>query len=344
MKMDQSSIKKIGSRKIGLLLVVLIMGVLLAACGGAAAPAASTTTPATAVPNAATSQNAASQSAATAAPTTAAKQSNNTGQGNAQNQSDFAEFGLTEAEVARRVDKVESLIAQCMRDAGFEYVPVDYPTVRKAMNSNSKPSGMKAADFRAKFGYGITTQYAGANKQAEMGEGAQNIRIRNSLSTADRTAYLHTLYGDNPSATFVVSLDSEDFSQTGGCTRKAVEQVFSPAELGPGFVNLQNAQGARIDQDPRVIAANKDWAACMRKAGYSYNNSDEIKADLAKRLDAITHGADPATLPADAQAALKQLQGEELAIAAADHQCNVKFVDPIRKQVETELLGPAANQ
>jgi len=350
MKTVQSVIRSIrttipGGRRAGLLAWVLIVGVLLAACGGASAPSASTTTSSAANPSTATAQSTvASQSAATTAPTTAAKQSSNAGQGNAQNQSDFAEFGLTEAEVARRVDAVESLIATCMRDAGFEYVPVDYPTVRKAMNSNSKPSGMKAADFRAKFGYGITTQFVGANKQAEMGEGAQNIRIRNSLSTSDLTAYLHTLYGNNPSATFVVSLDSEDFSQTGGCTRKAVKQVFSPKELGPGFVNLQNAQGARIDQDPRVIAANKDWATCMRKAGYSYNNSDEIKTDLANRLDAITKGAAPDTLPADAKAALKQLQGEELAIAAADHQCSVKFVDPIRKQVETELLGPAANQ
>ncbi len=309
---------KARNRRVGLLMLGFILTVLLAACaGGTKPPDESINTP-------------------------AVSPGSNAGQNG---QRGDAEFGLTEAEIATRVDAVESLIATCMRDAGFEYIPVDYATARAAMDSNSRPSGLSADEFRAQFGYGVTTLFASADSQAIMGAGEQNIRIRSGLSAADRVAYDHALYGENPSATFVVSLDDEDFSQTGGCTRAAVEQVFSPEELGPGFVNYQNAEGARIDQDPRVIAAKKDWAACMRQAGYSYDNSDEIKTDLANRLEVITGGAAPDTLPADAQAALAALQGEELAIAAADHKCSVEFVDPITTQVQTELLGPAgANQ
>lgn len=319
----------------------LIVSFLLAACGGSAQPVSQPAASSSNNSAQPASQPAASSGNSSAQPAAATAVSGNNGQ---DGQRGDSEFGLPEAEVTKRVDAVESLIATCMNDAGFEYIPVDYATVRKAMDSNSKPSGMKADEFRAQYGYGITTQFAGADSQAVMGMGEQNIRIRNGLSTADLAAYNRALYGENPSATFVVSLDSEDFSQTGGCTRQAVEQVFTPDELGPGFVNYQNAEGARVDQDPRVIAAMKDWAACMRDAGYSYDNSDAIKTDLANRLDAITGGAAPDTLSADAQAALTQLQGEELAIAAADHQCNVQFVDPIKTQVETELLGPAANQ
>jgi len=309
------SATKARNRRAGLLALGLIFAVLLAACGGGTKPPVQSSNP-----------------QAVSSP------ADNAGQGGAQGDS---EFGLPEAEITKRVDAVESLIATCMRDAGFEYIPVDYATARAAMDSNSKPSSLNADEFRAQFGYGITTQFAGADSQAILGAGEQNIRLRNGLSAADRVAYDHALYGENPSATFVVSLDDEDFSQTGGCTRAAVGQVFSPEELGPGFVNYQNAQGARIEQDPRVIAANKDWAACMRQAGYSYDTSDAIKTDLANRLDALTGGADPATLPADAQAALAALQGEELAVAAADHECSVKFVDPIVTQVQAELLGPA---
>lgn len=300
------------NHRAGLLAVALIIGILLTACGAGSQPPAQ--------------------------PSAAAGQSDNAGQRGG------AEFGLTEAEITRRVDAVESLIAACMRDAGFEYIPVDYATARAAMDSNGKPSGLNADEFRAQFGYGITTLFVSADSQAVMGAGEQNLRIRNSLSAADRVAYDRALYGENPTATFVVALDAEDFSQTGGCTRAAVQQVFSPEELGPGFVNYQSAESARVEQDPRVIAAHRDWATCMRDAGYSYDNPDAIKTDLASRLNAITGGADPATLAADAQAALTALQGEELAIAAADHACNVKFVDPIQTQVETELLGPGAGQ
>ena len=323
MRNVQVFVRKLGAtkarnRRVGLLMLGLILTVLLAACGGGTKPPDQSIN------------------------TQAVSPGSNAGQNG---QRGDAEFGLTEAEVAKRVDAVESLIATCMRDAGFEYIPVDYATARAAMDSNSKPSGLSADEFRAQFGYGVTTLFASADSQAIIGAGEQNIRIRSSLSAADRVAYDHALYGENPSATFVVSLDDEDFSHTGGCTRTAVKQVFSPEELGPGFVNYQNAEGARIDQDPRVIAAKKDWATCMRQAGYSYDNSDEIKIDLANRLEAITRGADPATLPADAQAALAALQGEELAIAAADHKCSVEFVDPITTQVQTELLGPeGANQ
>jgi len=242
------------------------------------------------------------------------------------------------------VDAAESLIACCATNAGFEYSPVDYATVRKAMDSNSKPSGLTGDEFRTQFGYGITTLYAGPDSQAVIGAGEQNIRYRDGLSPSDRVAYDRTLYGDNPEATFAVGLDDENFASTGGCTKFAVAQVFTPDQLGASFVNYQNAAGVSIDQDPRIIAAYKDWAGCMRSAGYNYSDKSEIDADLAIRLHDITGGADPATLSADSQAALSQLQGEEIAIAAQDKECAVQYVDDIQLKVEAELLGPDANK
>lgn len=262
-------------------------------------------------------------------------------QGQAQG-SDAAEFGLTEAEVTRRVDAVEQSIATCMADAGFEYIPVDYATVRTAMDTNSKPSGMTADEFRAQYGYGITTLSAEANAQANIGLG-RNAAIRDGLPPADQVAWIRQLLGENADQTFAVGLDSEDLSRTGGCTKTAVEANFSQAELGPGFVNYQNGEGARIDQDPRVIEAYRNWATCMRDAGYSYDEPTSIKLDLASRLAATTGGADIGSLAADAKAAVDQLQGEELAIAAADNQCEIDNVSDVKKQVETEILGrPAA--
>ncbi len=303
--------------------------VAVAACGGRGKTSSTSTVAKTA-----------SASTVPSASKTPGQSSNSAGQNGDRGD---AEFGLTEEEVARRVDAVESLIATCMTDAGFEYIPVDYATVRAAMNSNSKPSGLKPDEFRTQFGYGITTLFAGAGSQAALGAGKQNTRIQEALNAADRVAYSRTLYGDNPDGAFVTALDQEDFSQTGGCTRDAVHKVFSPEELGPGFANYQNAAGARIDQDPRVIAAYRDWAGCMRKAGYPYNDKSAIDAHLTSRLDTITAGKDPKMLSAAAQAALGELQGEERAIAAADHDCEIKFVDAIKKQVETEILGPNAN-
>lgn len=262
-------------------------------------------------------------------------------QGQAQG-SDAAEFGLTEAEIVRRVDAVEQSIATCMTEAGFEYLPIDYATIRKAMDTNSKPSGMTADEFRSQFGYGITTLSVTANAQATIGLG-RNIAIRAGLPPADQIAWNRQLLGENTDQTFAVGLDSEDLSRTGGCTRTAVETNFSQAELGPGFVNYQNSQGARIDQDPRVIDAYRNWTTCMRDAGHSYDTPAAIQVDLATRLNTITGGLDIDALAPDAAAAVSQLQGEELAIAAADHKCDLAHVTDVKKKVETEILGTSGN-
>jgi hypothetical protein len=253
-----------------------------------------------------------------------------------------AEFGLTEQEIARRVDAVETIVATCMNSAGFEYVPVDPATARIAMDSDSKVGGTSPDQFRAEFGYGITTLFAGADNQATLGAGEENVRIRNALSAADRVAYNRALYGENPSATFVVSLDEESFSQTGGCTRTAVEQVFSADELGASFVNYQDEQDAQILADPRVIEAYTNWSSCMREAGYTYRDPAEIEADLPARLTSITQGADPESLSGGAQTALAALQDEEVAIAAADFGCEQQYVADTYQQVAADLFGAGA--
>jgi hypothetical protein len=250
-----------------------------------------------------------------------------------------AEFGLTEQEVANRVDAVEAIVATCMTSAGFEYVPVDPATARIAMDSDSKVSGTSPDQFRSEFGYGITTLFAGVDNQATLGAGEANVRIRNALSAADRVAYNRALYGENPGATFVVGLDEETFSQTGGCTRTAVEQVFSADELGASFVNYQDDQDAQILADPRVIGAYTNWANCMREAGYTYKDPLDIEADLPERLTSITLGADPASLPTDALAALQE---EEKAIAAADYDCEQQYVADTKQQVAADLFGAGA--
>ena len=261
-----------------------------------------------------------------------------------QNAGGDSEFGLPEAEIAKRVDVVEASIAACMTEAGFEYFPVDYETARIAMDSNSKPSTLTDDEYRAQFGYGITTDFSTVESQAVLGMGRRNLDVRSALSATTLLSYERALYGENSDATFVVGLDSEDLSQTGGCTRAAVEANFTADELGTNFVNYQNAEAVRVDQDPWVIAAISDWSTCMRDRGFAYSTPDDIDLDLATRLDLVTQGDDPAQLAGPAAAALADLQGEELAIAAADNECDLQFVDAAKTEVELELLGPDANQ
>lgn len=259
------------------------------------------------------------------------------------------EFGLTKSELVQKIEATEATIATCMQKTGFQYVPVDYLTVRKSMDADKKAAGLTDEEFRQQFGYGISTrslsantppQLSGADHAATIGFGKQNIDLFNSLSAADQAAYNRALLGESATATFAVSLETEDFSTTGGCTRAAVEQIFKPEELHPAYLNPGDAL---LAQDSRVIAATAKWASCMREAGFEYNNPEEIEPSLKDRMHAITGGAELVTLSPDAQEALTELQGEERAIAVADLECEEKFIEPVVRQVETELYGAPQN-
>ena len=101
-------------------------------------------------------------------------------------------------------------------------------------------------------------------------------------------------------------------------------------------------------EDQRMVKAIEKWAACMPEDGYQYEDPDEIDADLLKRFESIvgvgvTAGA---TLPPDPgtsydQAALTDLQREEVKLAQADDACEKKEIlpveVPVRQQYEAEF-------
>ncbi|MGI9570706.1 MAG: hypothetical protein ACR2PH_13460, partial [Desulfobulbia bacterium] len=255
------------------------------------------------------------------------------------------EFGLTKRELVKAIEDVEIIISQCMREAGFKYIAADYRTVRRGMIADKTLPGMSESVFLSRHGFGISTFYTGKDTQladgyspGKIGLGKKNIRIFRNLSSADRVAYNRTLFGDHTDATFAVGLESEDFSRTGGCTRKAVEQVFTAEQLRSTYYNPLDAL---VKKDPRMTKALKIYSEEMRKAGFQYDHPDDVEPDIRKRLDIITGGA---TVPVDkmsneAQAALKKLQAYERAVAPISEKLEAQVFDPIEERIHRELFA-----
>lgn len=253
------------------------------------------------------------------------------------------EFGLTKEGLVTSIESVESLIAECMRAAGFEYLAVDYSTVRNGMTSDKSLPGLSERDFMAQYGFGISTLYTGLAPQlstestpAKIGLGKQNVEIFNNLSPTDQVAYSHTLFGEHTDATFAVALETENFSRTGGCTRTAIEQVFSPEQLTTSYYNPLDAM---VNQDPRMVAARTEFTQCVGAAGFDYSDMQDIEADFRKRLDDITQGLPPDALSADALAALEALQAEERVVGVVATDCEITILDPVAGQIERELYA-----
>jgi hypothetical protein len=255
------------------------------------------------------------------------------------------EFGLSQKELVQAVERVEVLIADCMHKQGFEYVAADYRTVRRGMVSDKNLPGMDEEEFVEQNGFGIATLYTGQPPQlnegyspGRIGFGEKNIAIFKKLSPTDQVAYNRALLGENTDATFAVSLEGENFSRCGGCTLKAVQQVFKPDQLKTTYVNPLTAL---IDKDPRMKAAVRTYSEKMRDAGFEYNHPDEVDVDIKKRLDAILGGGTPLVekLTADQRAALEKLQEFERRVAKVNAKLQEDIFEPVEERIEKELYA-----
>ena len=253
------------------------------------------------------------------------------------------EFGLTSRQLVQSIEKVEALISKCMREQGFEYVAVDYITVRKGMSADKTMPGLSEEEFIDRYGFGLSTMYTGRPPQlsrgyspAKVGLGERNIKNFEDLSPADQVAYNRALFGENTDATFAVGLETENFSRTGGCTRKAIEQVFAPEQLKATYYNPKDAL---INKDVRMKAALRKYNAEMRKAGYDYNHPDEVEPDVRNRLAALTKNG---TIPVEKMSpeqriALEKLKAYEWNVAKINFRLQEEIFDPVEREIEREL-------
>jgi hypothetical protein len=255
------------------------------------------------------------------------------------------EFGLTRAQLVQAIEKVESLISKCMRAQGFEYVAADFITVRKGMAADKNLPGLSEEEFIDKYGFGVSTLYTGQPPQlatvyspAKVGLGERNVQTYKNLSPTDQVAYNRALFGENTDATFAVGLETENFSRTGGCTRKAIEQVFEPEELKATYYNPKDAL---INKDPRMRAALRYYAREMRKAGFDYDHPDEVEPDIRERLAALTDGGTIRVeeMSPEQRTALKKLQDYERRVAVKNFELQEEVFDPVEAKIEKELFA-----
>jgi hypothetical protein len=259
------------------------------------------------------------------------------------------EFGMTQRQLVQAIERVEALISQCMREQGFQYTAADYNTVRAGMKADKSMPGLSEEDFISKYGFGVATMYTGEAPQlatgyspAKAGLGEQNVELFKGLSAADQAAYNRTLFGENTGATFAIGVETENFSQCGGCTRTAIEQVFSPEQLKSSYYNPQSAF---INNDPRMKAALRKFSDEMKKVGFDYTHPDDVEPDIRARLAALTNNGSilVAKMSADQKAGLKKLQDYERRVAVKTYRLQEDLLGPVEEKIQRELFSRKVN-
>ena len=251
------------------------------------------------------------------------------------------QLGFTPEGKEQRQTRVENGIATCMRTQGFEYVPVDPKVRRAALVGNASLSG---ADYEKQFGYGITTLFEQKRKLAV----GPNEAIRSRLSATDGKAYDQALVGEK-GGTFLQAMDTGDFSQLDGCTRKATEEAFGGATVLQSLQAKLAELDQRIENDPRFLAAVQKWSGCMREAGFDVARPKDVDSTLRQRLEAIVgrEAASGASREANLtydRAALAALQRQEVQMVAADLRCEQKYIVDVEDTIRPEYEGPFREQ
>ena len=256
------------------------------------------------------------------------------------------EFGLTKRGLVQAVEKVEASIAQCMREQGFQYVAPDYRTVRRGMIADKTLPGMTEhqfiAEVRLRAVDALHRRAAAARPGLQPREDRPGATQRRDLQepVARRPGGLQpgAARQRSTAATFAVSLEQENLSRTGGCTRAAIEKVFTSDQLKATYYNPKDAL---INKDPRMKEALRKYAKAMREAGFDYDHPDETETDVKQRLDAIV-GTPPTpvdSMSPDQLAALEELRDYERRVAVKTVELEEKYFEPVEERIEKEMFA-----
>ncbi len=263
--------------------------------------------------------------------------------------------------------RFEEMVARCMADQGFEYVPAIRPV------GGSRPV-LDEEEFARERGFGITTWY-GQETMSEPDEDEwvnPNEAVVAAMSESERYAYDDALYGLGEQRTDPDTGEQIFDESDGGCRGQSYDEVYGfrdevSRRLGPA----RDEVFQRVLADSRFLEADRVWSECMADRGYTYAGvmqmSEGIFEDFEGRLDEITSPGgfvnpfeeltadEVAALSEDErndlieqaeaeamakidQEALAALQQEERDLAVATLECGQKLIE-VTEELEREYEG-----
>ena len=255
-----------------------------------------------------------------------------------------AALGLDKKSLLQREIKVESYIATCMKDQGFDYI-AKQPSAGKPGAQGVSVPGLSDDEFRKQYGYGIST-LVGAVLPAQAVTDP-NIKIRSALAKTQQTAYDTALFGsaanaDSGGGSFANAMAQGDLTGLGGCTKLSTEKAFGGSDVLKAVGSALDELDKRVASDPRLAKAQKDWSGCMNTAGFAFSTGDGIDGYISKKLDTMKV-AERSPVQYDA-ARLSALQAEEIKLAQTDFDCASKFLTPVETIVTKEVEQKFVNE
>ena len=202
----------------------------------------------------------------------------------------------------------EVYVADCMREAGFEYEPIEFPR-------RDRDESLTSREYREQWGFGITTAAPQRDDIHTSSGENPNQQYLESLNQTGQTAYAARL-NDPETGCLVVASDR---------IRESTMEFMRtlPGEIRD-LVDGYNSGSAEV-----LVDAERDWSACMADRGYDF-------AHRTMMFDAIN-----ALIPEDETDPDDDAQSSEIEIALADFDCAASTIEPAKDELLREIYTTA---
>lgn len=241
------------------------------------------------------------------------------------------------------------LVAECMREQGFEYVAWVAPDFAIV----DTEAALAADEYVHTYGYGISTRPELYSQILDYPVDP-NIEIQQRLTPEESAAYQRALDGSVASES-----NAYELFEPGGCMKEA-EDAVTPADAAPNealdqYFTAKSALEDRIAADQRVLSAIAEWQTCMSGRGYSFADPPAAVNSVYQRwAELITDPAPEIATPQMASvlsrgelsafadpALFDQLVAYEIRVASDDFECQADYREvesEVRNALETEFV------
>lgn len=256
-----------------------------------------------------------------------------------------------EAESQRKQVEVENLVAKCMVDAGFEYVPQDVASMSSMALSAEDTVDRDTEEWISSNGYGSwsfaepTTEPTDDQTQDEWVD--PNADYTASLSESALAAYNEALNGPDLWSTMTEE-EMENYVyrwQDSGCSGAANNEVYPEIQTRDEFEPLFNAMNDLYEAQrnaPETKALEASWSGCMADAGVEGVATPDAAMELVNtRYSALYENlpqpenpdSPDAVWPEPSPENIKAAKTYDIETALADFRCkkSVKWTETTEK-------------
>ncbi|MGC3953868.1 MAG: hypothetical protein QM804_06385 [Propionicimonas sp.] len=236
--------------------------------------------------------------------------------------------------------KTEKIVAECMTEQGFDYVPnVNNGGVVIGDDESENMYRPDERDWVEKYGYGVINSPWQDKGEVPEPEATQpvdpNEAYVQGLTEAEREAYYEALHG-KPIESEPGDEEAPEYNwENQGCYGRAYHEVQgdNPWELEENkpLIEALEKFWQSVQNDPGFAKLDADWAACMTDAGYAgFKKQGDAQESIYELTNKYWEGApqgegeqDP-TFGTIKDPEYAKIADQEIPLALADLGCREK--------------------